>query len=69
VYETTHKQTILNPFGESVSYEYPAIKSAVRIRGVYKSFMRTYGTKRTKEQAIELVAAWELENPLLYKTR
>ncbi len=64
MFETIHRVEI-----KGVVYEYNAIKSAVKIKGVYKSFMRTYGQKRTKKEAIDLVAKWEEKNPLMYKTR
>lgn len=64
MFETFHKMTV-----KDVVYEYPAIKSAVRVKGKYYSFMRTYGVKRTKAEAIALVAEWEANNPLKYKKR
>ena len=64
MYEITHKLTI-----KDVEYTYDAMKSAIRVKGQYKSFMRVFGIKRTKAQAIELVLAWEEKHPLKYKNR
>lgn len=69
MFETTLKLKCILSDGTKAVYEYNGIKSAVRIKGKYKSFMRTYGVKRTKDEAIALVAQWESENPLQYKTR
>ena len=47
--------------GDTV-YEYPAIRASTNKGGRYICFMRTYGVKRTREEAIILVDAWEKEN-------
>ena len=54
---------------KGIKYSYDAMRSAIKINGVYKSFMRTYGLKRTREDAVKLVDAWERKNPLKYKVR
>lgn len=64
MYECLHRVVI----NEKI-YEYPSIKSAIRGLDGYKSILRTYGGKRTKEEAIELVKQWEKENPHQYKKR
>ncbi|PKF60990.1 hypothetical protein CW745_11795 [Psychromonas sp. psych-6C06] len=57
MYETIHVIKVGNK-----DYMYDAIKSAVRKNGKVTTFMRTYGEKRTKEEAIALVLQWEKEN-------
>ncbi len=57
MYETIHVIKV----GKK-DYMYDAIKSAVRKDKKVITFMRTYGEKRTKEEAIELVSQWEQEN-------
>ena len=47
-----HKLTI-----KGVIYEYDAVKIATRKGGIYKSFTRVFGNKRTKEQAVREVLA------------
>lgn len=64
MFETIHRLKVKNEI-----YEYNAIRSAVRVKGKYKSFMRIYGITRTKDEAILLVKAWEELNPLQYKKR
>ena len=62
MFEKIHRQEINGEL-----YEYPAIKSATKVKNKYISIMRTYGNKRTKQEAIELVKAWELEH--MYRHR
>ena len=55
MFHTTH--TIVSKYGKA--YTYPAYKSAKRINGKHRTFMRTYGVKRTAEEAKLLVKQWE----------
>lgn len=54
MFKTVHTVT-----KNDVSYEYPCFKSATRIGGKYLSIRRTYGLKRTEEEAKRLVLEWE----------
>lgn len=70
MYEVKHTQEINGKI-----YESNLIKSAVRVKtegkgtGKYLSFARSYGNKRTKEEAIRLVKEWEDKHPHQYKVR
>ena len=61
-HEGTHKIT-----KKGKEYFYPTIKAAVRVNGKHKTFMRTYGGKRTKAEAIKLVVAWYNAQPKYIK--